>query len=182
MKGNISITIKKFFTNKNTVTVVGVLLAVVVLYVGYNYRIKSAINPISVPYATQSIPARTKITSDMIGSVEVPPAMLKGDVITEVSRIVGQYTNINTIIPEGSLFYGDSVVSQSDLPDSIIYEYPEGYVLVNMSVTTATTYGNKIYPGNYMDIYLKAVNKIDEENITSDTMTNKFFGHFFDTN
>ena len=145
------------------------LLAVVVLYVGYNYRIKSAINPISVPYATQSIPARTKITSDMIGSVEVPPAMLKGDVITEVSRIVGQYTNINTIIPEGSLFYGDSVVSQSDLPDSIIYEYPEGYVLVNMSVTTATTYGNKIYPGNYMDIYLKAVNKIDEENITSDT-------------
>ncbi len=169
MKGNISITIKKFFTNKNTVTVVGVLLAVVVLYVGYNYRIKSAINPISVPYATQSIPARTKITSDMIGSVEVPPAMLKGDVITEVSRIVGQYTNINTIIPEGSLFYGDSVVSQSDLPDSIIYEYPEGYVLVNMSVTTATTYGNKIYPGNYMDIYLKAVNKIDEENITSDT-------------
>lgn len=169
MKGNLSITIKKFFTNKNTVTIVGVLLAVVVLYVGYNYRIKSAVNPISVPYATQSIPARTKITSDMIGSVDVPPAMLKGDVITEVSRIVGKYTNINTVIPRGSLFYGDSVVSQSALPDSIIYNYQEGHVLVNMSVNTTNTYGNKVFPGNYIDIYLKAVNKIDENNITSST-------------
>lgn len=169
MKGNMSITIKKFFTNKNTVTVVGVLLAVVVLYVGYNYRIKSAINPISVPYATQTIPARTKITSDMIGSIEVPPAMIKGNAITSVSQIVGKYTNVNTTIPKGSLFYGGSVVSQSDLPDSIIYNYPDGYVLVNMSVTTSTTYGNKVYPGNYIDIYLKAVNKIDEDNMTSDT-------------
>lgn len=169
MKGNMSITIKKFFTNKNTVTVVGVLLAVVVLYVGYNYRIKSAINPITVPYATQTIAPRTKITSDMIGSIEVPPAMLKGNAITDVSKIVGKYSNVKTIIPKGSLFYGDSVVSQSDLPDSIIYDYQEGYVLVNMSVTTATTYGNKVFPGNYIDIYLKAVNKIDEENMTSDT-------------
>lgn len=169
MKGNMSITIKKFFTNKNTVTVVGVLLAVVVLYVGYNYRIKSAINPITVPYATQSIPARTKITSDMIGSIEVPPAMIKGNAITSVSQIVGKYTNVNTTIPKGSLFYGGSVVSQSDLPDSIIYNYQDGYVLVNMSVTTSTTYGNKVYPGNYIDIYLKAVNKIDEDNMTSDT-------------
>ena len=49
--GNISVAIKKFFTNKNTVTVVGVLAAIVVLYVGYNYRINSKINPQSVPYS-----------------------------------------------------------------------------------------------------------------------------------
>ncbi len=169
MKGNFSMTIKKFFTNKNTVTIVGVLLAVVVLYVGYNARIKSAINPINVPYAKQTIEPRTKITSDMIGSIQVPPAMLKGNAITEVSRIVGRYVRADSIIPKGSLFYGDIVVSASDLPDSIIYDYQEGHVLVNMAVTTATTYGNKVFPGNYIDIYVKAVNKIDEENITSDT-------------
>jgi len=169
MKGNMSLTIKKFLTNKNTVTIVGVLLAVVVLYVGYNYRIKSAINPITVPYATQTIPAKTRISSDMIGSIEVPPAMIKGNAITDPKNIVGKYSNFNTIIPKGSLFYGSSVVSQSDLPDSIIYNYQADYVLVNMSVNTETTYGNKVYPGNYIDIYLKAVNKIDEENLTEDT-------------
>lgn len=169
MKGNLSITIKKFFTNKNTVTIVGVLAAIVVLYVGYNMRIKSAINPITVPYATQTINPRTKITSDMIGSIEVPPAMLRGNAITDVSRIVGKYVRADSIIPQGSLFYGSIVVSQSDLPDAIIYDYQEGHVLVNMSVTTATTYGNKVFPGNYIDIYLKAVNRIDEENMTADT-------------
>lgn len=176
MKGNLSITIKKFLSNKNTVTIVGILVGLVVLYIGYNYRINSAINPITVPYATQTIAARTKITSDMIGSIEVPPSMLKGDPITSVSQIVGKYTNVNTVIPKGSLFYSASVVSQSELPDSIIYNYTDGYVLVNMSVTTATTYGNKIYPGNYIDIYLKVVNKIDEDNITSDTEDKLWIG------
>ena len=38
------------------------------------------------------------------------------------------------------------------------------YVLYNLSVDTASTYGNSVYPGNYIDIYLKAVNKIDEAN------------------
>ena len=88
--------------------------------------------------------------------------MLEGDVITNVGEIVDKYSNIDTVIPKGSLFYKDTVVSKSDLPDSIIYEYKDGYVLVNMAVTTATTYGNKVFPGNYIDIYLKAVNKIEE--------------------
>ncbi|MDD6224115.1 MAG: RcpC/CpaB family pilus assembly protein [bacterium] len=166
---NFSMTIKKFFTNKNTVTIIGVLVGVIVLYVGYNYRIKSKINPQSVPYAVQTISPKTKITSDMIGTVQVPPAMLKGNPITDPAQIIGKYVYSDTVIPQGSLFYSRSVVDKSQLPDNIIYDYPEGYVLVNMSVSTATTYGNKVYPGNYIDIYLKVVNSIDEDNITVDT-------------
>ena len=169
MRGNVQITIKKFFTNKHTVTVVGIVLALVILYVGYNYRIKKAITPITVPYATQTIDPKTKITSDMIGSIQVPPSMVKGKALVNVKDIVGKYVSADTVIPQGSLFYTSTVVNQSDLPDSIIYEYPEDYVLVNMAVTTATTYGNKIFPKNYIDIYVKAVNKIDENNITNDT-------------
>ena len=38
-----------------------------------------------------------------------------------------------------------------------------------MSVNTTTTYGNSIYPENYIDIYLKAVNKVDNNSqITED--------------
>ena len=38
-----------------------------------------------------------------------------------------------------------------------------------MSVNTEITYGNSIYPGNYIDIYLKAVNKVGEaETMTAD--------------
>ena len=119
---NVKTAIRRFFTNKNTVTIIGVLLGIVILYVGYNYRINSQINPTSVPYATQRIKPKTKITSEMIGTIEVPPAMLKGDPIMDSSQIVGRYANADTVIPQGSLFYKGSVVEKDELPDSIIYD------------------------------------------------------------
>lgn len=168
---NLSIRIKGFLTNKNTVTILLAIVGVFVLWFGYDYRIKQKTNPTTVPYARVTIPARTKITSDMVGTVDVPTAMIKGSVITDSRKIVNKYSNADTVIPEGSLFYTRTVVEKEDLPDAIIYDYPadDGYTLVNLSVTTETTYGNKMYPGNYIDIYIKAVNKIDEANMNADT-------------
>lgn len=172
---NFQMSLKGFLANKNTVTILGVLLAVVVLYVGYNYRIKSKINPVSVPYAVQTINPRTRITSEMIGTIDVPPSMLKGSPYRNKSDIIGKYVNVDSTIPQGSLFYARSLVTLDDLPDSLITQYPDGYVLVNMDVNTTTTYGNMVYPKNYIDIYLKVVNNIDEdeEEITDKIMIGK---------
>ena len=60
--GNFSNGIKKFLSNKNTVTVVGAVVAVVVLYIAYSMRVNAAINPISVPYAKEQINPGTQIT------------------------------------------------------------------------------------------------------------------------
>ncbi len=158
--------LKKFIANKNTVTIIGVLLGVIVLYIGYNSRISSAINPIEVPYAKETIAPGTKITEDLVGVVEVPPAMLKGEAFQNSSDVIGKYANADSVIPEGSLFYGRAVVSKEDLPDSIILDYPDGYVLYNLTVNMETTYGNSIFPGNYIDIYLKAVNSAEDAEST----------------
>ena len=168
---NLSLRFKNFLTNKNTVTIVLVVIGILVLYFGYNYRINQKTNPTSVPYARQNIPAGTKITSNMVGTIDVPIAMVKGSVITDSKKVINKYSNADSVIPEGSLFYTRTVVDKEDLPDSIIYDYPadSGYTLVNLSVSTNTTYGNKMYPGNYIDIYIKAVNKIDEANMSADT-------------
>lgn len=167
--GNLTLGIKKFFTNKNTVTVVGVVLAIVILYVAYNMRVRSAVNPVNVPYAKQLIPAGTQITADMVGTRAVPPSMLEGDVLTNQSNVIDKYSAADTVIPAGSLFFTRNVVEQEQLPANIILDYPKGYVLYNMSVNTEITYGNSIYPGNYIDIYLKAVNKVGEtETMTAD--------------
>ena len=167
--GNLGVSIKKFLQNKNTVTVLGVVLAIVVLYVAYNMRVKSAINPINVPYAKVQIDPGTQITQDMVGTRAVPPSMLEGEVITNQANVIDKYSSADTVIPAGSLFYTRTVVEKEQLPANIILTYPKGYVLYNMSVTTASTYGNSIYPGNYIDIYLKAVNKIAEgETMTAD--------------
>ena len=52
--GNIITTFKRFLSNKNTVTIIGVLLGLIVLYIGYNYRIKTAVSTISVPVAKKN--------------------------------------------------------------------------------------------------------------------------------
>lgn len=167
--GNLGIGIKKFLQNKNTVTVLGVVAAIIILYVAYNMRVQSAINPINVPYAKEQISPGTQITAEMVGTRAVPPSMLEGDVITSQSSVIDKYASADTVIPAGSLFYSRTVVEKEQLPANIILTYPKGYVLYNMAVTTESTYGNSVYPGNYIDIYLKAVNKIAEgEQMTAD--------------
>ena len=160
--GNLTGGLTKFLQNKNTVTVVGVIAAIFVLYIAYTARVKAATNPTRVPYAIKQIAAGTQITEKDVGTVEVPKSMLKGDVILNKGEIIDKYSAADTVIPEGSLFYKRSVVEKEQLPANIILDYPKGHVLYNLSVTPASTYGNSVYPGNYIAIYLKAVNKIDE--------------------
>ena len=101
--GNLTIGLKKFLQNKNTVTVVGVILAIFVLYIAYTMRVKSSINPVSVPYAADQIPAGTQITEGMISTRQVPPSMLEGDVITSQSSVIDKYASADTVIPAGRL-------------------------------------------------------------------------------
>ena len=165
----LSNSLKRALSNKNTVTVVGVVAAIFVIYIAYTMRVNSAVSPISVPYALEQISPGIQITSDMIGTRDVPPSMLKGAVIRNYNDVVNKYSSASSVIPEGSLFYESAVVDKEQVPANVILKYPTGYVLYNMNVTTETTYGNSIYPGNYIDIYLKAVNKVyDESQLTAD--------------
>ncbi|MDO5002971.1 MAG: RcpC/CpaB family pilus assembly protein [bacterium] len=169
--GNINVVIKRILSNKNTVTVLGVVAAVLVLYFGYNSTVNKAITPITVPYAKDTIKPGAQITEDMIGTKNVSSeTVADGLAYTNINEVKNKYANADSVIPKGSLFYKRSVVEKNQLPDEIIYDYPEGYVLYYLNVSTETTYGNAIYPGNYIDIYLKAQNaQAEGENIvTSD--------------
>lgn len=150
--------LKNLLANKNVVTILGAVLIVVVLYAFYNWRVSQATSPIRIPYATVAIQPRTEITNDMIGYLEVPQSALKGNVLTNVNtQILGMYTNVNCVIPEGSFFYKDSIVKFAELPDSFLIDIPENMVAYNFKVNTLTTYGNSMYPGNYVDVYFKGV-------------------------
>jgi hypothetical protein len=154
---NFIIAIKRFLSNKNTVTILGVFLSIGILYFGYNYRVKQAVQPIRMPYAKETIQPRTKITEDMVGYVDVPPARLKGSVIRDVRYIVNYYTQVNAVIPAGSLFYKDTVISFEELPDASLIDIPKGTVPYNFKVNMDTTYGNSIFPGSYIDVYFKGM-------------------------
>ena len=159
---NIIISIKRFFTNKNTVTILGVIAVIAIIYFGYNSQIKKATSPVKVPIAKETIQPRTLITKDMIKYISVPSVAVSENVVRAESSIVGKYTAINTVIPEGSMFYTDVLVNKDDMPDALYDNIKEGEIPYNFPVSMSTTYGNSIVPDSYIDIYMKAVDNNGE--------------------
>ncbi len=157
--GNVLTTVKRFLANKNTVTILGVVLAILVLYVGYNYRVKQATTPITVPYAKEEISSRTLITSDMIGYMEVSSSVVKSsaNLITNASELINNYVSFGTTIPANSMFYKSQILKSNEMPDSAFADIPDGYTIYSLKVDLHSTYGNSIYPGNYIDLYFKGI-------------------------
>ncbi len=147
----------KFLKNKNTVTILGVLACLVILFVGYNMRINQKTALVTVYYANQTIQPKTLITEDMVSRTQVPGSFILGRYYKDYNDIVGKYSNYNTMIAEGSIFYYDLLIEESNLPDAVLYDVNEGERLVSMPVNISTTYGNSIMPGNIVDVYVKLV-------------------------
>lgn len=157
--GNVLTTVKRFLQNKNTVTIIGVLLAILVLYIGYNYRVKQATTPVTVPYAKQELSSRTLITSDMIGYMEVSSSVVRNsaNLITNASELINNYVSFGTTIPANSMFYKSQILKSNEMPDSAFADIPDGYTIYSLNVNLHSTYGNSIYPDNYIDLYFKGV-------------------------
>lgn len=150
--------LKKFFTNKNTVTILGVIAIVAILYFGYTYQINKQVKPTRVPVANTTIQPRTKITTEMIKYIEVPGDTLSSNVMLNTDEITKLYSNYNTVIPEGSMFYTDVLTTKEQMPDSAFVDVEEGDIPYQFAVNMETTYGNSIFPGNQIDLYMKATN------------------------
>lgn len=154
--GNLSNSFKKFLGNKNFVTILGLGLCVVVLWIGYSLRINQKVALTEVPYASTTIQPRTEITVDMIAKMSVPESFLVGSYYRSPEDIVGKYSNYNTIIAEGSLFYTDLLVEKSALPSATYLNVNEGETLISYGVDMTSTYANSMMPNDYIKIYFKA--------------------------
>lgn len=154
---NLGLKLKMFLKNKNTVTILCALLAIAVLIVAYNWRVRSATDPVRVPYALDTIDPRTEITADMIGYRDMARSAVTSDVIRNANDLIGYYVNANTIIPKGSMFYNSTIVKKEELPDAALYDMPLDETLYYLGVNITTSYSNSILPGNYIDIYMQTI-------------------------
>lgn len=147
---------KKFLTNKNTITILGVLAGVIALYIGYNYRVSQAVTLVSVPVAKISINPRTEITDDAIYYVKVPKSTIANfkNIVTDMTKIRGKLVAYNATIPVNSFFFSTSIMAKEEMPDSAIDDIPDGFTIFTLPVNMETTLGNSIYPGNYIDLYV----------------------------
>ena len=155
--GNIINNLRKFLLNRNTVTILAVLAGVIVLWFFYNITVSNAVNPQRVPVATRDITATEEITSEDFEFVEVNSEFLKNaSVITSTSQLVGRYVKNETSIKEGAMFYTSQVVDREDLKEREQEDLPNGYTLYWLKVDNTSTYANSIYPGDKIDLWLRA--------------------------
>ena len=153
---NLIVSLKRILKNKNTITILGVLVILVLLYWGYSSTVNKAVEPVEVPVATTTIQPRTEITEEMVTTIEVPSIAVSDNVHMYVDDLIGKYTAVNTVIPEGSMFYYQTVIEEKDLPDSSFIQVGEGKTPYLFSVDFESSFINSIYPGNKIDIYMKA--------------------------
>ena len=155
---NFGIAFKKFITNKNTVTIIGIIVILILLYWGYDRTVKKSVDPINVPVAANRITAEHEITYDDIAYNKVSKVVVGDNVITNASLIVGKYTNINVTIPEGSMFYSEWLANEEDIPGKWIekVDFADGEEAYYFSTDAVKTLGNSVLPNSYIDIYMKA--------------------------
>ena len=145
----------RFFKNKNTVTVLGVLLIALILGFGYYYQVQKQVKPISVPVAAVTIQPRTEITSDMITYVEVPEAYISENVVRNEQEIIAKYAQYNTVIPAGSMFYNETLTTKEMLPNYLLSLLKEGEIGLSFKIGEMEGPKPPIMPGEKIDIYMK---------------------------
>ena len=154
--GKLTRGLTRVLSNKNTMTILLVIAGIAVLFVAYNIRINAIVRPTTIPIATREIKATEQISMEDITFVEVNADFLKdNDIIDNRLLLDGKYINTGTSIPKGGVFHKSQVVEKTMLPNSVFDDIPEGYTGFSLSVDMESTYGNSMYPGDRIDLYIK---------------------------
>ena len=156
---NFVIGLKRFFTNKNVVTIILVIVILAVLYYGYSSTITKKTDPVNIPVAAREIAGETLITNEDVKTAKVARSMLNNNVVRgNGSAVVGLYTKVGVTIPEGSVFYYSWVDTAENIPGNWIeqLDYEAGELGYYMPVDTESTLGNSVLPNSYIDVYMKA--------------------------
>ena len=161
--GNILVKIKRFFQNKNTVTIICVLAGILVLYIGYNWRVNSATQPVSIPYAKNTLESQHVITRDDIGYVEVASSVVEKmpNLIRNANLLIGkEVTYGNTVQMNGFFCQSDVADSATNQENSSkLLGMEDGYSPITIDVDLHSTYGNAMYPGNYIDLWFRGTDE-----------------------
>ena len=162
--GNIMNKIKDLMKNKNTVTILIVFIGIFALYFAYNHIVSMATEPIQVPYAANTLPSRHVITAEDISYVEVAGGVLNNmeGIIRQSGLIIGQEVAYGNTIQKNSFFFEDSIATTKENANAsdIIGNLENGYTPIYMHVDLHSTFGNAIYPGNYIDLWFQGSDEV----------------------
>ena len=151
--------------------IIGLLLLILINILAFNVCLNKKLDLVEVPVASVQIEPRTKIEETMIKMIEVPRALLNEDCVLDKKDAIHKYTEIEGIIPEGSLLYKSMLFDEEELPDYPALKLKEKQNVFTLPTDLVKSSGNSFTNNQMVDIYVtitpKKENPITERLLTS---------------
>ena len=159
--GNVLNAIKNIISNKNTLTILGVLAGVVAIYFVYDNRVKSATSLVQAYYVKSPVTSNTQLTKEMLGKVQVNANVTKiyKGLVTNESQIKDKnneyfYVNYDHSLSAGQLLSTEDLVAPDKKLPNKTYKLDQNLKQFDISVDLNLTQGNSIAPGNSIDLWV----------------------------
>ena len=132
---------------------VGSLLMLLLVILSYQVFSTKKVEVLEVLVAKETIYPRTKITEYNTKVVKVPKIYITGNALTDKKMVLGHYTNVYSVIPEGSLFYQEILEKPENLSDYPGLLLLKGQVSYALMSDVAKSAGNSLVAGQKVDLY-----------------------------
>ncbi|MDD5880836.1 Flp pilus assembly protein CpaB [Stecheria intestinalis] len=114
--------------------------------------------------AARDIPPRTRISEEDLIEAEIAGDYLLDQAVCDKDQIIGKYTEIQGMIPAGSVFYRSMLKDLKDLPDYPTAQLRKGQSAYSLETDLARL-GGTVVPGQRVDLFATILNR-DSSTIT----------------
>ena len=153
---------------KKNAGLIGLIVLLIINVLLFKILLDKQLDLVEVPVAKVRIEPRTQIESEMVEMVKVPKVLLNEDCVTNIKEAVGKYTEIEGIIPQGSLFYHSMLFDEDELPDYPSLKLKDGQNVFSLPIDLVKSSGNTLTNNQRIDIYVTLTPK--KENPISDAL------------
>ncbi len=150
---------------KKKVGLIGLISLIVINVLLFKIVLDKSVDTIEVPVDSQRIHPRPQITEDMNQMIKVPAVMIQNDCAIEKKEVLKKYTEIEGIIPKGSLFYKSMLFDEKDLPDYPTLKLKEGQNVFSLKTDLLKSSGNTLTNNQRIDLYV-TIHQKNENPIT----------------
>ncbi|MGN1343543.1 MAG: hypothetical protein ACI4U3_03130 [Traorella sp.] len=153
---------------KKHIGFIGIIVLILINVLLFKIILDKKLDLVEVPVAAVLIEPRTQISEDMIEVIKIPRAMINEDCVLDKEEAIHKYTEIEGMIPKGSLLYKSMLFDEDELPDYPALKLKQGQNVYSLATDLIKSSGNSLTNNQLVDIYVTFTSK--KENPISDCL------------
>lgn len=141
--------------NKKIFIKIGIILLVLFTnYLLFKVILQKSINLVDVYVASNTLGPRIQISEKDIKVVRIPKAYVQENTVLDPKEIIGKFTEIQGMIPKGSMFYAEMLFAQEMLPDYPATKLRQGQVAFSLPTDLVKLSGNTLVSGQSVNLFV----------------------------